>query len=197
LKSFRFVFQFLRKYSVALVVTIVSMLLLVGVQLVGPWLIKQMVAIVSSPGLAQSDMLQITRLALLALSVYLLRILFQYLRSYQAHIAGWGVVADVRLKLYEHVQRLSLRFYENTQTGDLMSQLVNDTDLLENLIAHAIPDLSANVLTLAGVLVILFSINAPLALLSMIPVPLIILTMQAFNKFVNRPSVNASASWAS
>jgi ATP-binding cassette subfamily B protein/subfamily B ATP-binding cassette protein MsbA len=179
------VFQFLRKYSAALVVTIVSMLLLVGVQLVGPWLVKQMIAIVSSPGLVQSDMLQITRLALLALGVYLLRILFQYLRSYQAHIAGWGVVADVRLKLYEHVQRLSLRFYENTQTGDLMSQLVNDTDLLENLIAHAIPDLSANVLTLAGVLVILFTINAPLALLSMIPVPLIILTMQAFNKFVN------------
>jgi len=185
LKSFRFVFQFLRKYSAALVVTIISMLLLVGVQLVGPWLVKQMVAIVSSPGLAQSDMLQITRLALLALGVYLLRILFQYLRSYMAHIAGWGVVADVRLSLYEHVQRLSLRFYENTQTGDLMSQMVNDTDLLENLIAHAIPDLSANVLTLAGVLAILFTINAPLALLSMIPVPLIILTMQAFNKFVN------------
>lgn len=104
MKSFRFVFQFLRKYSAALVVTIISMLLLVGVQLVGPWLVKQMVAIVSSPGLAQSDMLQITRLALLALGVYLLRILFQYLRSYMAHIAGWGVVADVRLSLYEHVQ---------------------------------------------------------------------------------------------
>jgi len=185
LKSFRFVYQYLRKYSTALVVTIVSMLLLVGVQLIGPWLVKQMVAIVSSPGLAQSDMLQITRLALLALGVYLLRILFQYLRSYMAHIAGWGVVADVRSSLYEHVQRLSLRFYENTQTGELMSQMVNDTDLLENLIAHAIPDLSANVLTLVGVLVILFTINAPLALLSMIPVPLIILTMQGFNKFVN------------
>lgn len=185
MKSFRFVYQYLRKYSTALVVTIVSMLLLVGVQLIGPWLVKQMVAIVSSPGLAQSDMLQITRLALLALGVYLLRILFQYLRSYMAHIAGWGVVADVRSSLYEHVQRLSLRFYENTQTGELMSQMVNDTDLLENLIAHAIPDLSANVLTLVGVLVILFTINAPLALLSMIPVPLIILTMQGFNKFVN------------
>ena len=185
MKSFRFVYQYLRKYSAPLAVTIVSMLLLVGVQLIGPWLVKQMVAIVSSPGLAQSDMLQITRLALLALGVYLLRILFQYLRSYMAHIAGWGVVADVRLSLYEHVQRLSLRFYENTQTGDLMSQMVNDTDLLENLIAHAIPDLTANVLTLIGVLVILFTINAPLALLSMIPVPLIILTMQGFNKFVN------------
>ncbi len=185
MNSFRFLYQYLRKYRGALFLTVGSMLLLVGVQLIAPWLVKQMVAIVSSPGLAQSDMLQITRLAAMALGVYLLRILFQYLRSYMAHIAGWGVVADVRLNLYEHVQRLSLRFYENTQTGDLMSQLVNDTDLLENLIAHAIPDLSANVLTLVGVLAILFTINAPLALLSMIPVPLIILTMQGFNKFVN------------
>jgi len=190
LKSFRFVFRYLRKYAAVLSVTILSMLLLVGVQLLAPWLIKQMIAIVTNPALEKADMQQITNLALLALGAYVFRIGLQYLRSYMAHIAGWGVVADVRSQLYEHVQRLSLRFYENKQTGQLMSQLVNDTDLLESLIAHAIPDLIANLLTLIGVLVILFGINAPLALLGMLPIPLIILTMQAYDKFV-RPAFRA------
>jgi len=190
LKSFRFVFGFLRKYASVLIVTILSMLLLVGVQLLTPWLVKQMIAIVTNPALKAEDMQQITNLALLALGAYVIRIGLQYLRSYMAHIAGWGVVADVRSQLYEHVQRLSLRFYENKQTGQLMSQLVNDTDLLESLIAHAIPDLIANVLTMIGVLVILFGINAPLALLGMIPVPLIILAMKGFDKFV-RPAFRA------
>jgi ABC-type multidrug transport system, ATPase and permease components len=190
LRSFRFVFGYLRKYAAVLSVTILSMLLLVGVQLLAPWLIKQMIAIVTNPALKQADMQQITNLALLALGAYVFRIGLQYLRSYMAHIAGWGVVADVRSQLYEHVQRLSLRFYENKQTGQLMSQLVNDTDLLESLIAHAIPDLIANLLTLIGVLVILFGINAPLALLGMLPIPLIILTMQAYDKIV-RPAFRA------
>ncbi len=190
MKSFKFVFQYLRKYTGVLLLTIASMLLLVGVQLLTPWLVKEMIAIVSDPALRQEDMRQITNLALLALGAYLIRIGLQYLRSYMAHIAGWGVVADVRSRLYEHVQRLSLRFYENKQTGQLMSQLINDTELLENLIAHAIPDLIANVLTLIGVLVILFGINAPLALLGMIPIPLIILAMQAYDKIV-RPAFRA------
>lgn len=190
MKSFRFVFGYLHKYAAVLSVTILSMLLLVGVQLLAPWLIKQMIAIVTNPALKQADMQQITNLALLALGAYVFRIGLQYLRSYMAHIAGWGVVADVRSQLYEHVQRLSLRFYENKQTGQLMSQLVNDTDLLESLIAHAIPDLIANLLTLIGVLVILFGINAPLALLGMLPIPLIILTMQAYDKIV-RPAFRA------
>ena len=114
----------------------------------------------------------------------------QFGRCYLAHVAGWSVVADVRRAVYEHLQRLSLRFYSDKQTGQLMSQLVNDTDLLEHLIAHAIPDLAANIVLLAGVVVILFSINAQLALLSLIPVPLIILTIRGFNKYV-RPAFRA------
>ena len=175
----------MRKYSGVLILTVVSMLLLVGVQLLAPWLVKQMISTVIKPEIAQNDLEQITRLALLALSAYVLRAGLQFVRSYMAHVAGWSVVADVRSELYEHLQRLSLRFYENKQTGQLMSHLVNDVDLLEQLIAHAIPDLTANILLLAGVIVILFNINPQLALLSMVPVPLIILAMRGFNKFVN------------
>jgi ATP-binding cassette, subfamily B, bacterial len=145
---------------------------------------------VTDPGSTMAEMGLITQLALGALGVYGVRMVLQFGRSYLAHIAGWSVVADVRREVYAHLQRLSLRFYSDKQTGQLMSQLVNDTDLLEHLIAHAIPDLAANVALLAGVVVILFSINTRLALLSLIPVPLIILTIKAFNKYV-RPAFRA------
>lgn len=185
MQSVRFVFRYLKKYNGVLVLTVVSMLLLVGVQLLVPWIVKQMVGIVTEAGISQQDLARITQLALLALGAYVLRAGLQFVRSYMAHLAGWSVVADVRASLYEHLQRLSLRFYENRQTGQLMSQLVNDTDLLENLIAHAIPDLAANTLMLVGVVAILFSINPTLTLLSMLPVPLIILAMRAFNTYVH------------
>ncbi len=158
------------------------MLLLVGVQLFAPWIVRSMVATVTDPGVSMDDLRLISRLALLALSVYALRAVLQFVRSYMAHIAGWSVVADVRASVYEHLQRLSLRFYEEKQTGQLMSRVVNDTDLIESLIAHAIPDLAANTLMLIGVIVVLYKINWQLTLLSMIPVPLIVLGMQGFAK---------------
>jgi len=177
----------MHKYTGVLVLTVVSMLLLVGVQLFAPWIVKMMVTTVTDTTSSQGDMVLITRLALLALGAYIVRAVLQFVRSYMAHVAGWGVVADVRSEVYQHLQRLSLRFYEDKQTGQLMSRVVNDTDLIEHLIAHAIPDVVGNTLMLVGVTVILVKINWQLTLLSMIPVPLIVLAMQGFTKYV-RPA---------
>jgi len=111
----------------------------------------------------------------------------QYIRSYQAHVAGWGVVADARKLIYQHLQQLSLRFYEDKQTGQLMSRLINDTELFERTIAHAMPEMFVNILTLVGVMVILFSMSWQLALLSLIPIPIIIITLIQYAKRV-RPA---------
>lgn len=184
LRSLRFVMRYMRKYQGVLFLTVVSMLLLVGVQLLAPWLVKTMISAVTDAAAIKTGLDAITKLALFALLAYMARAILQFVRSYMAHVAGWNVVADVRVDLFQHLQRLSLRFYENRQTGQLMSQLVNDADLLEHMIAHAIPDITTNTLLLIGVIVILLNINLPLTLLSMVPIPLIILAMKGFNKFV-------------
>ena len=187
MKTLGFVFKYAKQYTTALIITVVSMLLLVGAQLVAPWLVREMVSIVTDPASGPDAMETITRLALIALGVYVARGGLRFVRSYVAHIAGWGVVADVRQHIYEHLQQLSLRFYEDKQTGQLMSRLVNDSDKFERLISHAVPDVIVNVMTFFGVSAILFSMNPRLLLLSMIPIPFIVLTMQGFSKFV-RPA---------
>jgi ATP-binding cassette subfamily B protein/subfamily B ATP-binding cassette protein MsbA len=175
----------------ALALTITSMLLLVGAQLVIPWVIKVLISTVTDAattgGSAQNIILQLT---LAVLAIYIVRGGLQFLRSYMAHVAGWGVVADMRKYLYNHLQRLSLRFYEDKQTGQLMSRVINDTDLFEQMIAHAVPDVFVNVITLIGVSVVLFGLNWRLTLLSMIPIPLVVLTLQIFTKYV-RPAFRA------
>ena len=187
MKTLGFVFKYTKKYTGALIITVVSMLLLVGAQLVAPWLVREMVSVVTNPASGPDAMQTITRLALIALGVYVARGGLRFARSYVAHIAGWGVVADVRQHIYEHLQQLSLRFYEDKQTGQLMSRLINDSDKFERLISHAVPDVIVNVMTFFGVSAILFSMNPRLLLLSMIPIPFIVLTMQGFSKFV-RPA---------
>jgi len=183
----KFLLKHAKNYTGALAVTVVSMLLMVGVQLVIPWIIRTMIATVTSPQEGQIASEKITQLALLALVIYMARGGLWFLRSYMSHIAGWGVVADVRQQIYEHLQRLSLRFYENRQTGQLMSRMVNDSEMLERLISHAIPDVLVNALTLIGVCAVLVSLKWQLLALSLIPIPLILLGMKAFAKYA-RPA---------
>lgn len=187
MKTLKFVFGYTRNYVKPLALTIFSMLALVGVQLLAPWIVREMVAAVNTPDNLADGLQTVSRLAILALIVYAVRAGLQFLRSYMSHVAGWGVVADARREIYAHLQRLSLRFYEDKQTGDLMSRMVNDSDMFETLIAHAIPDTLVNVLMLIGVVVVLVNMNAQLMLLSLIPVPFIVLAARGFTKYV-RPA---------
>jgi len=143
--------RFAKKYTWALVITVISMLALVGAQLLIPWLIRTLINLITENQLSPETLNVVSRLTLIALITFLARGVVQFLRSYMAHIAGWGVVSDARKYVYEHLQQLSLRFYEDKQTGQLMSRVVNDTDLFERMIAHAIPDVLVNLITFAGI----------------------------------------------
>jgi ATP-binding cassette subfamily B protein/subfamily B ATP-binding cassette protein MsbA len=179
--------RFAKKYSWALTITVISMLILVGAQLLIPWLIRTLISLVTEGQVSSDTMATITRLTVIALITFIARGVVQFLRSYMAHIAGWGVVSDARRYVYEHLQRLSLRFYEDKQTGQLMSRVVNDTDLFEKMVAHAIPDVLVNVMTFVGITIVLASMNWQLTLYSMAPIPLVILALIGFGKFV-RPA---------
>jgi ATP-binding cassette subfamily B protein/subfamily B ATP-binding cassette protein MsbA len=190
MKTARFVLDYARGNAVALSLTVGSMTFLVGLQLLAPWIVREMIATVTDPEAGIEGVEQVSRLALLALAVYAVRGVLRFLRSYMAHVAGWNVVAEVRSDIYQHLQRLSMRFYEDKQTGQLMSRTVNDSDLIERLIAHAIPDVLVNLLMFVGVSLVLLSMNWRLALLSMIPIPLIVIAMRGFAKYV-RPAFRA------
>ncbi len=186
-KPFRIILTYAKGYWLALLVAAVSMLLLVGVQLLVPWIVKLLIAAVTDPLSPQASPDFIRSLAVIILLVFLARAVLQFLRSYMAHIAGWSVVADVRRHIYEHVQRLSLRFYEEQQVGQLMSQVINDTELFEQFIAHAVPDVIVNLVTLVGVTIVLLSLNWQLTILSSLPIPLVILSLAVYARYV-RPA---------
>jgi ATP-binding cassette subfamily B protein len=186
-KPFRIILTYARRYWHYLLIAAASMFLLVGAQLIVPWIVKLLVAAITDPGSAQVSTDYIRNLALIILMVFLARSVLQFLRSYMAHIAGWSVVADVRRHIYEHVQRLSLRFFEEQQVGQLMSQVINDTELFEQFIAHAVPDVIVNLVTLVGVTAVLLSLNWQLTLLSTLPIPLVIVSLALYAHYV-RPA---------
>ena len=187
MKPFALLAKLAKKYSRLILLTALTMLGLVGAQLFIPWIIRQLIARLTTEPLNQGTLDFITRISLIALMVFVARALMQFTRSYASHKAGWGVVSDARRLVYEHIQKLSLRFYEDKQTGQLMSRIINDTDLFERMIAHALPDVIVNGITLIGVTAILLSMNVRLTLLTLIPIPLIIFALIGYSKLV-RPA---------
>ena len=187
MKPFSLLGKLAKKYWKLILLTTLTMLGLVAAQLVIPWIIRLLIDRLTTQPLDQSTIDFITRISLIALVIFIARALMQFTRSYAAHIAGWGVVSDARRLVYEHIQKLSLRFYEDKQTGQLMSRIINDTDLFERMIANAPPDIIVNTITLIGVTVILLSLNVRLTLLTLIPIPLIVLALIGYSKLV-RPA---------
>jgi ATP-binding cassette subfamily B protein/subfamily B ATP-binding cassette protein MsbA len=180
----RLVLKYARNYKWPLGLTVVSMVLLVGAQLVIPWIIRTLIAAVTEEPVSTDTARLIATLTVIGLGIYVLKGGLQFTRSYMAHVAGWGVVADLRKHVYDHLQRLTLRFYEDKQTGQMMSRVVNDTDLFESLIAHAIPDVVVNAITFIAISSMLFIMNWRLALLSMAPIPLVLLSLRVYARHV-------------
>lgn len=168
-----------------LVITAVAIIALTGLDLIAPQLVRQMLAYLETEGMLSMDNLQPIALGLLGL--YLVKIVFRFLASYMSHVGSWKLVANMRTHVYDHMQKLSLGFFQDKQTGQLMSITINDVRTFESLIAHAIPDLAANVLVLVGVATILFNMNPKLAALTLIPVPLLVIATRFYGTKV-RPN---------
>jgi ATP-binding cassette subfamily B protein len=160
-----------RKYRLLLFLGCLSTLFLTFLNLIAPRLLARMTGIVQR---GVTDFREIQILAAILLGIYLLRILFRFFGNYLPHVAAWKLVRDLRMKVYNQIQSFSLSFFHKRQTGDLMSRVVNDTATFEQLYAHVIPETITNAVTLIGVIIILFSINPTLALLTCIPIPFIL-----------------------
>lgn len=179
-----------KRHRLLLMLAGLSTIILTGINLVAPGLLTRITEIVSK-GVTNESYNRIVRLVLILLGVYLSRILFRYLSNYLAHKAGWELVQEVRMKVYNRMQTFSMSFFHNKQTGDLMSRVVNDTATFELIYAHLIPETVTNTITLVGVTVILFTYNAKLALLTCIPIPLLLVAALYFvNKI--RPNFRAT-----
>ncbi len=178
------------RYRFYYVVAITSTLLLTAVNLTSPRVLSALTGIVSR-GVQEADLKTIRLLTVEILLLYLLRVVFRFLSNYMAHRAAWYLVGDVRRKVYDKMERLDLSFFHDKQTGDLMSRVINDTRDFELLYAHIIPDLMTNFVTFTGVLLILLSINARLALFTCFPIPLVLISGVVFSKKV-QPLFRAS-----
>lgn len=158
------------KYKMYYFIAIASTLIMAGIGLISPKILSKMTGLVAD-GMTAESMQKIMQYTAILIIAYLVRGGCRFFSNYLSHKAAWNLVNEMRVKLYGHMQLSSLSFFHESQTGDLMSRVINDTATFEMLFAHIIPEMITNIVTVAGVVTILLTVNWQLALMTFIPLP--------------------------
>lgn len=122
------------------------------------------------------------------LVIYVINTLLNFVVTYWGHMLGINIETDMRRVLFNHVQKLSFRFFDNTKTGHLLSRLTNDLFEIGEVAHHGPEDMFIAVMTLLGAFGLMAYINLELAVLTFIIVPVILWLVVFFNRRMTRAS---------
>ena len=128
------------------------------------------------------DATKLFLLPFVIIALFLLKGIFNYLQSYLMNFVGLRVVADLRARLYDHLQTLSLSFFNKTPTGVLISRITNDVNLIQASVSNVITGVLKDVFTIISLIVVVFYQNWKLAIIAVIVFPLATLPITEFGK---------------
>ncbi|WP_028560504.1 ABC transporter ATP-binding protein [Paenibacillus pinihumi] len=106
------------------------------------------------------------------LAVYALNTLLNYVVTYWGHMLGINIETDMRRKVFDHLQKLSFRFFDNNKTGHLVGRVTNDLNEIGEVAHHGPEDVFIAVMTLVGSFSVMAYINLELALLTFVIIPI-------------------------
>jgi ATP-binding cassette subfamily B protein len=172
------IWGYLRKQGWALLVSLILVTISSLLGLLGPYLM----GVAVDQFILEGDVAGLARTVLLMLGIYAVTSLVFWLQSYVMSAASQQAVRDIRNDLFEKLQTLSLRFFDQRTHGELMSRLTNDVENISNVLSSSVTQLVSSGLSLVGVAVMMFVINVRLAIVSLITLPMMALISRWISK---------------
>ncbi|MCB8925078.1 MAG: ABC transporter ATP-binding protein [Ardenticatenaceae bacterium] len=186
------VWEFARPYRLKIILLLLTILIITGLSLVSPLLVRSLI----DNAIPNENYRLLTLLAAGMVAIPIVNGgigVFQ--RSLNSQI-GEGVIYDLRRALYEHMQSMSLRFFTQSRTGELMSRLNNDVVGAQRAISDTIVTIISNIVSLVGTMAILLTLEWRLTLLGLAILPLFVLPARRVGRVLRdlrRKSLEISA----
>ena len=167
-----------KPYLWQIIGSLLTILIYTGVGLIGPLILRHII----DYAIPEKD---IERLILSAAGLLILPIIsgfFQIITRRLTSQVGEGVIYDLRVSLYQHLQRMSLRFYTHTQLGELISRLNNDVVGAQTAISRTLVTLVTNAVEVISILVVMLTLEWRLTLMGIVIIPLFILSARRLGR---------------
>ncbi len=173
------VFQYAKPYLETLLGMLALILISTALSLLSPIVVRQLI----DKTIPAGDLKGLIWLALALFVIPVMNSIFSVIQRRMSAAVGEGVIYDLRMTLYSGLQRMSLRFFTNTKVGELMSRLNNDVVGAQNAISSTFVNILTNIIQMIATLVVMFTFEWRLTLISIIIAPVFIL---AVRKLANR-----------
>ncbi|PMC33791.1 multidrug ABC transporter ATP-binding protein, partial [Bacillus sp. UMB0899] len=165
---------FIMDFSSAIIVALLELAFPLAVQ----WFIDSL--------LPTENWSAIVSVSITLLVLYILSTFLQYIVNYWGHMLGINIETDMRKQLFQHVQKQSFKFFDNTKTGNIMSRITNDLMDIGELAHHGPEDLFISIMTFVGAFWIMFTVNVKLALVALIILPFLAWLIVVSNLKMNK-----------
>ncbi|AIQ41926.1 ABC transporter ATP-binding protein [Paenibacillus sp. FSL R7-0312] len=175
MKQWKSYYTFVRPYMKWIVLTLIIGMIKFSIPLTLPMILKYVVDdLLGNPALTIAE--RVSKLMIVLSGAFVLFVIIrgpvEYYRQYFAQLITSKILFDMRNKLYGHMQRLSLRYYQNTKVGEAISRFINDVEQSKNLVEVGMMNVWLDMFTLLFALGFMFYLNPVLALVSIAILPL-------------------------
>ncbi len=188
MKKLIILIKLLKPYKYLVVAGIFSITIFACLGLIMPWMLK----IIIDQALGNSDLGLLFGIIGTILIVYIIREIFFYISHYLVYYISQRLMFDIRKQLFEHLQNLSLRFYNEYRTGKLISNIISDVSRMEQLIFSSMIVITVNTFVILFITAFMFYINARLAFICMALVPLQFVNFMYFRKSITADNMTLS-----
>jgi ATP-binding cassette subfamily B protein len=181
---------YLRPYTVQVGVALAAIIGASTLQLAQPYLLK----IAIDEHIARGDLAGMAQLSLLFLIILVASFGLEFVQTYTMQMTGQRIMFDLRMRIFGHLQRIDVGFYDRNPVGRLMTRVTTDVDVLNDLFTSGVVAAFGDMFTLVGIMAMLVVMDWRLALVAFSVLPLILLVTQWFRRNV-RESYRTVRAW--
>lgn len=182
LHTFGRLLGYVRPFRRLMIFSIMMLLVSTLLGLVLPLVVQNLVDVV----LIDKNLTRLNQLAIGLFVVFIVQALFSFAHRLSLAYVGERVIAAIRIQIYSHLQTLSLKYFADHRTGEVVSRLTNDVSLLQNAVTDNLVALLRQAITLIGAAALLFWLNWRLTLIILTGIPIISLTMVALGRQIRK-----------
>lgn len=185
MKEIKRLFSYAIPYKWWFTLGIILMFVMVGAELIGPVVIMTILDDYISLGEGNVMIEPIIQLLILYGLIKLIHAIVAYISQIILQGTGARVVQGLRHELFEHIQRLPIRYFDNLPAGKVVARITNDTETILEFFTMVLPTLLVSGLTMLAITVAIFFINPIAGVIMLLAVPLIVLWMYLYRKYSN------------
>ena len=192
-KVARGLLRFLKPYNGQVILSLIFMIIVTSAAVSGPYFVKLAI----DEGIAKNDILALRNIVLIYFGVSVVQLTTNIWRVRIMSRVGQNVLYDVRMAMFDHLQKLSLSFYNRYSVGRVITRVINDVGTLREFVTWAVLAVVRDVLGIVGTIVAMLTLNLRLSLLTFTVLPLMVLATILFRRAARRNyrKVRAAVSW--